>query len=854
MLFRLLLTAVAVLLLTGFVSAEDTGEFIARAKRATVFIQVGRESGTAFCIDEGGLLVTNAHVVAHAASDGKVRVVIEPGESTEKAVEGHVLRVNKIDDLALVLIGEHLPALKLGSTNDVYETASVTAFGYPFGKLLNEGGADTSPNVSVSTGHVTALRKKDGVLEHVQLDASLNPGNSGGPVLDQDHKVIGIVQAGIYGASINIAIPVEKLLKMLQTPVIVLPTKNLASDQRSKPLDFSFQVFGSEKTRSDLRVSLLLQEAGGDHAFPAQQVADGYHVSFIPVPANRDTRQLQLTVETNSGPLALLMRDIPFRCGDRQLRLADVHEIQLTGPAHITLNDGTQISGALTGFGVVDVEVNGLPMKLDLSLVKTATIASPDSQPVTVYYRVVASRAGSTVAEASGMIAVEAAPAAKLTAMTVAASRPAMPAPAPLLLAEKLELRTPSRIDDAIVGCNGRLLLLPMKQIHKIGVFDVRQAKITSYLEAPSDDYLLAVGADRYFIAYPAENRIERWNLTTFQREAEEALPRDLLARQMTTGPNAAGPIVLVCANAKNLQFVRFLALSPTTLKEIAPESRVPNGLQFLHADVHFRASGDGTLFTSWVEGGSPSGLRVSIWDGSKFRHTYRHESAGFVLPGPEAEYVYTEHAGIFNQALQPHESGRPNQQSIEAVIPCLTTGYYIAIRKEPTATGVQFRLVGAIHHISVDPRLLDLPSMDEMIGDFDDFRAVGDFTWEKRIQFIPAENVLVTIPSSNDRLVIRKLNLLESLDRQNIDYLFVTSTPPTHAAGNEEMRYPIAVKSHRGSVSFTLESGPVGMAVAKNGVVSWHTPEQFAATVVVISIKDGTGQEIYHTFQIAPK
>ena len=83
----------------------------------------------------------------------------------------------------------------------------LAAFGYPFGRLLASD--NRYPAVSVNTGTVTALRRKGGKLSAIQLDASVNPGNSGGPVVDKNGNLIGIVKSGMPGARLNFAIPVS---------------------------------------------------------------------------------------------------------------------------------------------------------------------------------------------------------------------------------------------------------------------------------------------------------------------------------------------------------------------------------------------------------------------------------------------------------------------------------------------------------------------------------------------------------------------------------------------------------------------------------------------------------------------
>ena len=180
-------------------------------------VDTGTGTGSAFCIDPAGVFVTNAHVVAGV--QGVIHLVLNPGEKEQKVLTATVLRTDTDLDLALLQTAgvQHLMALTLGSVNGLVETMPVLAFGYPFGSDLAIGKSEY-PNVTVSTGHITALRKEAGILEAIQLDASLNPGNSGGPVLNENGAVIGVAAAGIPGANFNIAIPVSDVAKFLTKP------------------------------------------------------------------------------------------------------------------------------------------------------------------------------------------------------------------------------------------------------------------------------------------------------------------------------------------------------------------------------------------------------------------------------------------------------------------------------------------------------------------------------------------------------------------------------------------------------------------------------------------------------------
>ena len=222
--------------------AEVKLEQVRATKKATALVISGqgkeRGQGSAFCVAPG-FFVTNAHVVSDTSAT--LKLVLESGEKEQRIAQAKVVRSDKEIDLALLKLEEgqegiaeavkSLPILELGSAGDLVETTSLTAFGFPFGTALVFDKNDY-PSVSVSVGRVTSLRKKQGVLERIQLDATLNPGNSGGAVVDDNGRVVGVVTSGILGAGVNFAIPVDILKKFLDRPEITVTVPPVAFEKQ----------------------------------------------------------------------------------------------------------------------------------------------------------------------------------------------------------------------------------------------------------------------------------------------------------------------------------------------------------------------------------------------------------------------------------------------------------------------------------------------------------------------------------------------------------------------------------------------------------------------------------------------
>jgi S1-C subfamily serine protease len=163
-------------------------------------------TGSGFVIDEDGLILTNAHVVAAATS---VQVTFSDSHTVSAKPVGKDLDT----DLALLRVdpdGLDLEPLELGDSETVQVGDPTVAIGNPFGLER-----------TLTTGVVSALQRRLSApsgftIENViQTDAALNPGNSGGPLIDASGRVIGInsqiATGGDPGGAVGIgfAVPVN---------------------------------------------------------------------------------------------------------------------------------------------------------------------------------------------------------------------------------------------------------------------------------------------------------------------------------------------------------------------------------------------------------------------------------------------------------------------------------------------------------------------------------------------------------------------------------------------------------------------------------------------------------------------
>jgi S1-C subfamily serine protease len=170
---------------------------------AVVTIESSLGVGSGFFISDEGYVLTNAHVVGGAKY---VKLKTLDGNS----LIGQVMRIDSVRDVALIKTeSSGMQILAVRKTVPVTGEA-VYAIGSPYGEQL----AGT-----MTQGVLSSRRTLEGVT-YIQSDASISPGNSGGPLIDSSGAVIGIAQI-IVGKSggINLFIPIDEALEKLSVKV-----------------------------------------------------------------------------------------------------------------------------------------------------------------------------------------------------------------------------------------------------------------------------------------------------------------------------------------------------------------------------------------------------------------------------------------------------------------------------------------------------------------------------------------------------------------------------------------------------------------------------------------------------------
>jgi putative serine protease PepD len=225
-------------------------------------------TGSGFEVDDEGDIVTAAHVVDEAAS---VEVILQDGTT----LEAEVLGIDEASDLAVIKIdpsGIELHPIELADSSELKVGASVAAIGAPFEYAW-----------SFSTGIVSGLDRTIeapngfSVSHAIQTDAAVNPGNSGGPLLDAEGKVIGVVdQIATDGeadqsSGVGFAVPsslvsaeLQQLEKGEKVEHAYLGVATASSTEGTEGAEVAEVVSGSPAAKAGLKQGDVITELEGE--------------------------------------------------------------------------------------------------------------------------------------------------------------------------------------------------------------------------------------------------------------------------------------------------------------------------------------------------------------------------------------------------------------------------------------------------------------------------------------------------------------------------------------------------------------------------------------------------------------
>jgi hypothetical protein len=410
--------------------------------------------------------------------------------------------------------------------------------------------------------------------------------------------------------------------------------------------------------------------------------------------------------------------------------------------------------------------------------------------------------------------------------------------PAPDLKQLRTEVLLGEPFAQVRTGGAGRYLIFYLKKARKLAVFDAAQAQVVKELDLPAEDVLFAAGLEKLLVVLPGQKLLQRYDLKTFEREKMVPLAGEKPVVTAQMGCASRGPLLLWTGTT--MTFWDIERLEKKDVKGKLFQSDGSYGLAI-------RVSADGRTFVGWTAGLTGQQYDRLRLDGETATVALSPDGHSFnghwAQPSADGNLIFRHGGGLYTGEMKPIAA---DWLKGSALLPCEDPRFFLAVRR---GTGDHDELLICT---STDQRpVFTLQDLDRMTASMP-YTRWGYVEGEPRVHYLPSASILLSLPESNDRVVVRAFNLLDALKKSEADYLFVASLPRTRVRAGTQYAYNLDVQSSAPGVNYTLENGPEGMAVSHTGELRWDVPAEAAGPVrVVVSVRNRAGKEVFHTFDL---
>ena len=401
----------------------------------------------------------------------------------------------------------------------------------------------------------------------------------------------------------------------------------------------------------------------------------------------------------------------------------------------------------------------------------------------------------------------------------------------PPMPSAKVEIKLPGAADRMRVGGGGRYLIFRIKEKSKLAVVDLYGLSVVREFDAPPD-CAFAANKEKLFIVRSGQQLLQRIDLRTLQSEVTETLPEGAVVSNAVMGYNGDGPLGLIADRKLYLWDVE-------TLK---PQRMI--GKQ-LSGDMYM-VSADGRVFAGWDTRYTPANFLFMRVEGNKTVVAKDPKGWSFngswAIPNADGSLFLTTN-GLYAADLEILPAGETEKVTR---LPCVDPRFIIGL----TAKGKNESEV-SIFSACDRRKLYTLPEAEHVTSGIigTEHGRLGD---EMRVHFLPHAQRIALVPASNDRVVVRQLDLIAELKKQGGKYLHILSNPPTLVGIGDKFQYQIEALCSTGPVSYELIKGPSNMVVESSGLVRWAVPKSPIGTKekAVVAVRDKTGQEAFHSWE----
>jgi S1-C subfamily serine protease len=446
----------------------------------------------------------------------------------------------------------------------------------------------------------------------------------------------------------------------------------------------------------------------------------------------------------------------------------------------------------------------------------------------------------------------------------------------------------PGKINEITPAGAGRYLLLTMRDAHSLAIFDVNAADVVKTISLPAEKVLVAGGGEKFIMVFSDRSVIERWDLATLEREDSRPVPIRPKIWIIGMGSDSSGPILAglsIDMTGLPMDFrSRWCFIDPVSLKvlkvrevdnsplgdqdRLSPGGGVLSLANQSHQDdtlrTSIRASDDGSLFLIGDRYWGRNGKLLYLSRGSVKTRNYGDRTPFLLAPDGHRFYL-TRPQQLRSAVTDLAGDSRSEISFIKSndllFLPSSASEYFVGIGKlvhrvaptqvpqdQPPLTLTLYASGSLTPLVNIEG-LPEMHTLNPIEGGWQERKPA----FEYRFRWVPSAELLITVPITDDRLVLRRIRLSNALASSGPEPLHVTSDRSLLVTAGKKLSHRIEVKSAKGGVKLTLTRGPEGLTVTPDGLVEWNVPdrgEDFEETVV-FTIEDKSEHPLFHKLTV---
>ncbi|QEG02612.1 Serine protease Do-like HtrA [Stieleria maiorica] len=601
-------------------------EALGKLKSATVYIETDDgesiASGSGFVVsrrENRALVATNYHVVKptlRRPDRSKIHVFLNSGMPEQFRLEAKLFSADYGDDLALLeVVSDRLPDPIVARTGTrMEETQRVFIAGFPFGELLGVDGQ--KPSITITAGSVSSVRLgRFGETAVIQLSGGIDPGNSGGPIIDSEGNLVAVSVAKIDRSSIGFGIPYWKLAE-LQQPYPRNPRVTYASENGTLACKAQLNLPEGMEVREAMRSNHLLafRQASDE---PLPKLLQGS--TWLPLPQHNEPQRCQQGGPSSRAPWADVTARMPLS------------GIPGRGDLLVMQWQSTDPSGQLHF---------GRPFTITEQELTNPVPSSPVEQT--------ASRSGDprSAGGASGSMIDQ------LAGQSI-----------PTVGQKPFALNALIR---RVMRAGENRYLVVFTADGKLRCIDLQSEQIVAERDASKVDEL-ASGEDEIIGFNRTERSLTRFSLPDLEIVATRPLEDEAVVRYARRGSKSSGSIVaiiqrsgsqkLACVqiNPRSGRINRFDIDGERRIRGQAPKSLFDE--MPMTDGFRVRSNDDGTLITMWISGNSKVGAHLLSKSRSRWKYTRLPKLAGYAVPSATGSLLCTSEAVLAADLTELHQA-----------------------------------------------------------------------------------------------------------------------------------------------------------------------------------------------------